>query len=90
MNAEEKQALIEKLARSVVSRRLTTPAILFLESVKPLNFVGNQVMLALDPIIKIFATIENYGKVASLLEDRENIETLILKIEELESEKSGL
>jgi hypothetical protein len=87
MNEEEKQALIEKLARSVVSRRLTTPAILFLESVKPLSFVGNQVLLALDPIIKIFVTIENYGKVAALLEDRENIETLILKIEELESGK---
>jgi len=86
MNAEEKQALIEKLARAVVKRRMTTPAILFLESVKPLSFVGNQVMLALDPIIKIFATIEDYGKVAALLEDRENIETLILKIEELESE----
>ncbi|MFH0802933.1 MAG: hypothetical protein V2A78_11205 [bacterium] len=86
MNVEEKQALIEKLARAVVRRRMTTPAILFLESVKPLSFVGNQVLLALDPIIKIFATIEDYGQIAALLEDRENIETLILKIERMESE----
>jgi hypothetical protein len=85
---DERTALIEKLARSVVNRRLTTPAILFLESVKPLNFIGNQVMLALDPVIKIFVTIEDYGKVAALLEDRESIEKLILRIEALESETS--
>lgn len=82
---DEKTALIEKMARAVVDRRLTTPAILFLESVKPLNFIGNQVMLALDPIIRIFVTIEDYGKVAALLEERESIEKLILRIEALEN-----
>jgi hypothetical protein len=47
-------ALLARIARELVGRRLTTPAIVFLESVKPLNFVGSQFLLFLDPLLKVF------------------------------------
>ena len=39
----EQRELLEKVAMQVVKRRLTVPAILFLEMYKPLNFLGSQV-----------------------------------------------
>jgi hypothetical protein len=50
LNIEDKDFLT-KLAEEVKSRRLTTPAIFFLEMTRPLNFVGSQAMVFFGPII---------------------------------------
>ena len=42
---EEEDAVLDKLARKVVARRMAVPAILFLESTKPLNFIASQVLV---------------------------------------------
>lgn len=80
-DAADDARLLDRVARELVSRRLTTPAILFLESVKPMNFVGSQFLHFLDPIVRLFLTIPEYGHFATLLEKRNTLEQLIEHIE---------
>lgn len=80
-DADADARLLDRVARELVSRRLTTPAILFLESVKPMNYVGSQFLHFLDPIVRIFLTVPEYGHFADLLEKRDTLEQLIEHIE---------
>jgi len=73
--------LIRKLADFVVRRNMSMPAIMFLESVRPLNFVGSQAMVFFKPIISRFFTKVEYDKLATILERREVIDLLIKEIE---------
>jgi hypothetical protein len=75
-------ALISKLADFVVKRNMSVPAIMFLESVRPLNFVGSQTMVFFKPIISRFFTRDEYDKLATILENREVIDLLIKEIEQ--------
>ncbi len=75
-------ALLRKLADFVVGRNMSLPAIMFLESVRPLNFVGSQAMVFLKPIISRFFTNAEYDKLATILERREVIDFLINEIEQ--------
>ena len=74
--------LISKLADIVVRRNMSVPAIMLLESVRPLNFVGSQAMVFFKPIISRFFTKVEYDKLATLLEKREVIDRLIKEIEQ--------
>ena len=77
----EQRALLEKVATWIVRRGLTAPAILFLETGKPLNFLGSQLLIGLSPFIQaIFKGIE-YQKFALIIEKDENVELLIELIE---------
>ncbi|MCG9126800.1 hypothetical protein JT359_04295 [Candidatus Poribacteria bacterium] len=80
--ADEQRALLEKLAEWIVRKNLTTPAILFLETGKPLNFLGSQLLIAFSPFVQAFFKGEQYQKVALILEKDENVELLIKLIEQ--------
>lgn len=87
---EEKDvALLEKIAKGVVSRRMTAPAILFLESVKPLSFVGGQALVFFGPVLEVVLKREEIERAAKMLERRDVLEGLALKIEALEAERRG-
>ena len=75
-------AVISKLADIVVRRNMSVPAIMFLESVRPLNFVGSQAMVFFKPVISRFFTSAEYDKLATILEKREVIDLLIIEIEQ--------
>lgn len=77
-----------KLADLVSSRRLGTPAIFMLESIKPLSLVTSQALLFFEPILEAFCTPGDYRTVAEALEDRENLEWLIQRLEVLEEARS--
>ena len=78
---DEQHALLEKLAQWIVRRSLTTPAILFLETGKPLNFLGSQLLIAFSPFVQAFFKGDQYHKIALILEKDENVELLIQLIE---------
>lgn len=61
--------------------RMTVPAIFFLESMKPLSFVGSQAMHFFEPFVNAFFTVRDYERFAVLMERRENLEALLVKIE---------
>ncbi len=81
----EKRETLDRLAEKVIERRLAAPAILFLESSKPLSFLGNQAMVFFQPIVQTIFNFKTYDDIMDLLEDRDNIEYLLKKIEELEA-----
>jgi len=82
----EDQALIDKVAGKIVRMHMTVPAVFFLESSKPLAFLGGQLLIFLEPFIQTLFNFRQYQRFALLMEDRDNWERLIRKIEDLEAE----
>jgi hypothetical protein len=88
----EAEELFSRLAAWVVERRMAAPAILFLESHRPLSFLGSQAMIMASPLVSFFEpfikgmlgknfTYEDYRRFAELMESRENLELLVVAIE---------
>jgi len=87
LSPERAEYLIERLAQWVVSHRLETPAIMFLETTKPLTFIGSQMWLMYGvPMLGIVADEHLTSEFGLLFENRENVESLIHKIEILARE----
>jgi hypothetical protein len=86
---EKDQALLEKVANGVVSRRMTMPALLFLESVKPLSFIGGQALVFFGPMLELVLKREEIERSSRLLERRDVLEMLAARIEALEAQKRG-
>jgi hypothetical protein len=82
----EDEVLIRKVAERLVRMRMTVPAIFFLESSKPLAFVGAQLLIFLEPFVQTLFNFAQYQRFAALMEDRENWERLIRKLEDMEAE----
>jgi len=82
---EEEDAVLEKVAIKVVQWRMAVPAIVFLESVKPLNFIGAQAMVFFEPVVQSLFNFKDYETFRVALERRENIENLLQKIEKYDA-----
>ena len=83
---ERQKELLAKIAGQIVKRKLTTPAILFFESVKPLSFVGSQALVFLQPIVQAFLNRREYDEIVLMMEERENVEKLLVEIENQEAQ----
>ncbi len=83
---ERQKELLEKIANQIVKRKLTTPAIMFFESVKPLSFIGSQGMVFLQPFVQAFLNRKEYDEITLMMEERENVEKLLCEIERQEAE----
>jgi hypothetical protein len=86
VSPERAKELLAKIANQVVKRKLSVPAIMFIESVKPLSFVGSQALIFMQPIVQAFLNRKEYDEFAVLMEDRENVELLLQEIERQEAE----
>jgi hypothetical protein len=84
---ERKKFLINKIAQKVIDYRLSPVAIIFLESSKPLSFLGNQFLIFMQPFYRALFSFREYEEIAAMLEDRKNIEALICEIERLEEKR---
>ena len=82
--SQSDRQLISNLAQKIVRHGMAIPAIFFLEMVKYLSFFGGQLMIFFCPIITVFIQSHSYYKMAELLEDRKNVEYLLIQIERLE------
>lgn len=81
--ADQLPAILEKFAISVTAKKLETPAILFLEMMRPLNFIGSQFTYAVLPMAGLFADERELEEVARALEHRSAIDHLVERIEQL-------
>lgn len=79
--SSEDQALLERLAATIIDRRMATPALLFFESVGPMNFLGSQVLHFLTPLLNLACHATEFDRAARLLERRDAIPRLIALIE---------
>jgi hypothetical protein len=82
---EDEDRVLEKVARKVVQWRMATPAILFIESVKPLNYIGAQAMVFFEPIVQTIFNFRDYDTFRLAMERRENMENLLQKIEKYDA-----
>ncbi len=78
---ERRDEIFGKLAQEVVDRGLVVPAIMFLETMKPLSFLGSQLMVMANPFVQALFGSKEYWEVTVLLENRENVEYLIQELE---------
>jgi hypothetical protein len=77
----EDRALLEGMAGWLGRRNLTVPAVLFLESVKPLHFIGSQMLVFFEPMVHAFTGGKNYSRFAQLMEDGDALEQFLVMIE---------
>jgi hypothetical protein len=78
----EDLALLVAVAQRVVRLRMETPAVLFLESVRPLSFVGSQALVFFEPFAQALFHWEQYERFTKLVADRDNLERLTRLIED--------
>jgi hypothetical protein len=83
---KRKAELCTKIAEKVVQFRLSPLAIVMIETIKPLSFLGNQLMVFFAPMVGAFTSSPVYDEMTAFFEERSNLEMLIQKIEELEAE----
>ncbi|MHB1000271.1 MAG: hypothetical protein ACYC27_13605 [Armatimonadota bacterium] len=87
LSPEERDKLIDELARKVVNRKMETAAILFLEMHKPVAFLAGQSMLVASPFLVPLFGPEGVRKYSALLGSRDNVELIIRRIEDLADER---
>lgn len=90
INKDETERILNKAADEIVKRKLTVPAIFILESCRPLNFIGSQALIALEPFVQAIFSISDYRKFALIIESDENIRKFIDIIETKNHEKRFL
>jgi hypothetical protein len=73
--------ILDRLSAKVVEWDMAVPAILFLETVKPLNYVGSQALVFFGPVAKTLFTVEDYEELVALMEERSGVESLLTRIE---------
>ncbi len=82
---EDEIALFEKLAKEIVERRLTVPALMLVESFKPLNWVSSQLMLLVEPITVYLFNIKELQILRRAFQKRDAMELFAKKIEAADS-----
>lgn len=80
--SDDDRALLDELADRIARRRLVAAALMFFESVKPLNFVTSQMLVFFRPMVQVlWSEPHRYDQVARLLEQRGTIELLLRRLE---------
>ncbi|HPM78462.1 MAG TPA: hypothetical protein PK961_15335 [bacterium] len=87
---ERERQLIDAFAAKICRHGLAVPAILFLESARPLNFIGSQALAFFEPIVRGLLDWQAYSDFAHLLERRGSVEALLAAIENCEAERSAI
>ena len=85
---KKEEAVVEKVCNEIVKRHVTLPAIVMLETFRPLNYLGSQVMHFFHPIISSILTIDGYSDFTTLLEKRESVDYIINKLKSIDDKKT--
>ncbi|MCF7811559.1 hypothetical protein K9N50_11290 [bacterium] len=83
---DHQKALLDKMADKIVRLHMSVPAILFLESVRPMNYVGSQVMVFFQPLVRVFFGLPEWDELRLILERRESIGYFLDLIERKEGD----
>ena len=85
----ETEELIEKAAAEIEKRKMTAPAVIFLEMHKPLSYVASQAAIVFSPFLVPFVGFDFVNNYSRLLSKRENVERLIVRLENPPKEASA-
>jgi hypothetical protein len=86
ISEERARELTDRIADYIVKRRMGAAAIMGIESLKPLHFLGSQALYFLAPFAELIFSPKEYQEFAALLERREYVDMLINKIDVLDEE----
>ena len=89
LSGKQSRELIEHVARQIGDRNLATPALLFLEVIKPFSFIASQGLLLAEPFLSFFYEEPRIADYADLLADRSNVEHLISRLEQESLDRDG-
>jgi len=81
---DNQRRLLDQMADKIVQLRMTAPALLFLESVRPMNYVGSQVMVFFSPLVRGFFGLPEWDELRLVLERRQSIGYFLDLLEEKE------
>lgn len=84
ISEERAVELIEKLSKFIAGKRMAAPAIMTIESLRPLARIGSQLMHFLAPFAEIIFNPKEYQEFAVLLENEEYVRLLIKRIDEID------
>jgi hypothetical protein len=84
-----KQEIIEKLSRAIISRRLESPATLFLELNRPIGFLMSQAAFFARPFLSFFLPPEDVSAAAEVLADPDALEQLLQRLSETDQQVTG-
>jgi len=85
LGEDQRDELVEQVAREIQLRGLTTSAVSFLDASRPYRPLGASAMLFFDPVLRGLFGGGTPGATA-LLADEDGIELLIERLEELSEE----
>jgi hypothetical protein len=84
---EQRDELVERVAREIQLRGLTAPAVHFLQASRPYRPLGANAMLFFDPVLRgLFGGDD--ASASEILADDVGIEQLIERLEEIDEEIS--
>ncbi len=81
VSGESQAQFIERAARRVEALGLSASAILFLESSKPLAYLGAQILYVTQPFLAVMIRPADLERAAELLQDSAAVEALIQRLE---------
>ena len=84
---EEDRARIDELLRRIVAREMTGPAVLLLESWRPMNGVTAQAMHALTPFVGLVADASVWERLARYLQRRGSIPWILDRLEAMQAHR---
>ena len=84
---ERERALVDRLCREVVRRRMTEPALWTLMMSRPLNYIPSQAMHFFAPIATVLFNADDYRCFSTFLERRDSFDVLCRTLERIEDER---
>jgi hypothetical protein len=87
---DRQQEICDRLLKEIARRGMTVPALLWLETSRPLNYVGAQLMHFCEPVLSAVCDAAACREFALFLERPGAIEYLCRRLEELSGAKSPL
>ena len=69
---------------------ISVAAVMTLEMVKPLSFIGHTSLVMFGPVLEMIIDPVKMEKLQAVTADRDNIENLIISIEDLERQKNDI
>lgn len=80
--SDEEKKFLDDIADRIARRRMTPAALFFLESMKPLGWVGSQMMVFFRPFVQaLWSDPKTWDRVTTLLSRRGSIELLLRRLE---------
>ncbi len=81
--------LERRIARKVSRWEIGGPAVLVLESMKPVTYIASQALVVGGPLVQSLVEIRDYYTFRKLLENRDRVEELVQAIEAEEETRLG-